>query len=165
MSSLTPILQQSSVVCAIDQALQARRHIAYQKVRKFYVLGTIAANDYFRASRITQAPIVEAGIADSSHRRFIIICLSRGASNLSIPYQRRSYGNPPEKNSTEKSRDMRTVFGIILSMYSAIVTAGMATMRAVYVLSHRSPSKHKAEQTAFDGERMKTNKLQFVTAT
>jgi len=52
---------------------------------------------------------------------------------------------------------MKTVFGTILSMYSVIVTAEMAAMYVVCVFSHRSPSKHRAEQTTLDDERTKTN--------
>jgi hypothetical protein len=37
---------------------------------------------YFLPSRITHAAIVETGIADSSHNRFIMIWRSKGASNL-----------------------------------------------------------------------------------
>jgi len=43
---------------------------------------------------------------------------------------------------------MTMVFGTILSMYSVIVTAEMAVIYVVCVFSRRSPSKHKAEQTA-----------------
>lgn len=37
---------------------------------------------YFLPSRVTQADMVDAGMADSSQRRFMMSCLSRGASNL-----------------------------------------------------------------------------------
>jgi hypothetical protein len=37
---------------------------------------------YFRCSRITQAAIVVAFIADSSHNKFMIICFSNDLSNL-----------------------------------------------------------------------------------
>lgn len=37
---------------------------------------------YFRCSRITQAAIVVAFIADSSHNKFMIICFSKDLSNL-----------------------------------------------------------------------------------
>lgn len=58
---------------------------------------------------------------------------------------------------------MKTVFDTILSMYSVIVTEEMATMYVVCVFSRRSPSKHKAEQTALDGKRMKTKEWLVVT--
>jgi hypothetical protein len=43
---------------------------------------------------------------------------------------------------------MKMVFDTILSMYSVIVTEEMVVIYVMCVFSRRSPSKHRAEQTA-----------------
>ena len=43
---------------------------------------------YFRPSRVTHATTVEAGMAESSQRRFITICLSSGPNSLQYEHFR-----------------------------------------------------------------------------
>lgn len=55
---------------------------------------------HFLPSRMTQAAIVDTGMADSSQRRFIISCLSRGASNLLMCQGQKKLGHLSRNRKT-----------------------------------------------------------------
>lgn len=82
------------------------RHIICKSFRRVRILfrDGIQHDINFRPSRCTQANMVEAATADSSQRRFITICLSKGAKRLaevsdrdSRPYRE---GKRPENRKT-----------------------------------------------------------------
>jgi hypothetical protein len=67
---------------------------------------------------------VEAGIAESSHRRFITICLSRGASSLQDDIRIKL--GMHRRKSTEILQDMMMTVGTNESKYFATEIAKMA---------------------------------------
>src|ERR1700679_2272142 len=71
---------------------------------------------------MTQADMACVAIADSRHSKFIVICLSNGASNLYMWLDEVTTSRSQEI-PTEKWKDMMTVSGTILSTYFAIEIA------------------------------------------
>ena len=76
-------------------------------------------------------------IADSSHSKFIMICLSNGASNLYVSWsdKLRHPDHIKEEIPTEIWKDMMTVSGTISLMYFATETAEMSKEGEDYMVS------------------------------
>lgn len=84
---------------------------------------------HFLPSRMTQAAIVDAGMADSSQSRFIISCLSKGASNLFHPTSVREKGRQHDWIWTEILKDMMKAFDTSEWAYFVIEIEEKATGR------------------------------------
>ena len=83
---------------------------------------------------MTQADMACVAIADSSQSRFIVICLSNGASNLYVS-SLDEFRSLLKKIPTGIWKDMMTVSGTILLTYFATEIAEMSTEGEDYMVS------------------------------
>lgn len=135
MSDSGPTLQVNSTKCGAWTTKIAQYHTFYRgKYQQYFQFAEMVRTEtYLLPSWVTQRDIVWAGTAESSHRRFITSCLSRGPNKLQYEHFRlvrarniSSKRIPP----TETLRDMMKVFGTTLSACSVTGSAEKRAKRA-----------------------------------